>query len=207
MPSSYHSFYTDGIVATSVLARGRRPHGGRSGTAETTLVGRPYHLRDRHLLGRRSGLLRVGPRRDQLQHPLRPADTACGSKGHPGRAAGAHARVATGDGHQAARQLHQFANEMDVGDAVVTPTAHGRSASVGIIVGEYEYVDTRPGFRHVRAVRWVTHGIDRHALSTDSHRELSQRPTVSGWPSAREACASAAATPSPRGETLPSLLR
>jgi hypothetical protein len=157
--------------------------------------------------GRRSGLLRVGPRRDQLQHPLRPADTACGSKGHPGRAAGAHARVATGDGHQAARQLHQFANEMDVGDAVVTPTAHGRSASVGIIVGEYEYVDTRPGFRHVRAVRWVTHGIDRHALSTDSHRELPQRPTVLGWPSAREACASAAATPSPRGETLPSLLR
>jgi predicted Mrr-cat superfamily restriction endonuclease len=83
-----------------------------------------------------------------------------------------------GTATMAARQLHQVANEMDIGDAVVTPTAHGRSASVGIIVGEYDYVDGRPGFRHVRAVRWVAHRIDRHALSTDSHRELSQRPTV-----------------------------
>lgn len=85
-----------------------------------------------------------------------------------------------GTATMAARQLHQFANEMEIGDVVVTPTAHGRSASVGVITGDYEWVDTRPRFRHVRAVRWMAHEIDRRALSPEAHRERSQRPT--GFP-------------------------
>ena len=78
----------------------------------------------------------------------------------------------------AARQLHQFANEMGIGDLVVTSTDDGRRASGGVIEGEYQWTDGRPRFRHTRSARWLVRDVDRHSLSPDTHRELSQRPTV-----------------------------
>lgn len=56
-----------------------------------------------------------------------------------------------------AGMLYRFANEISVGDAVITPDGETRELLLGEVTGRYEYRDPAPvgGFHHVRAVQWA----------------------------------------------------
>lgn len=72
-----------------------------------------------------------------------------------GHAVGRHdVNPARARGHAA--MLYRFANELGVGDLVLTPDAEDATVLVGRIVGDYEYRDEVPvaGHQHVRRVAW-----------------------------------------------------
>lgn len=55
-------------------------------------------------------------------------------------------------------QVFRFANEIEVGDWVLTPDGGTRELLIGLVTGEYEYHSTPdiPGFHHVRRIEWNT---------------------------------------------------
>jgi restriction system protein len=76
-------------------------------------------------------------------------------------------------GHAA--MLFRFANEIHVGDLVVTPDAENATVLVGRVVGGYEYRHAVPipGHRHVRRVAWfgrMSRGRAVEASTTSDRR-------------------------------------
>ena len=53
---------------------------------------------------------------------------------------------------------HQFANEMRPGDRVIAKRGRSVVLGHGVITSEYEFHEMRPGFKHVRQVRWERTG-------------------------------------------------
>lgn len=53
---------------------------------------------------------------------------------------------------------HQFANEMRLGDRVIAKRGRSVVLGHGVITSEYEFHEMRPGFKHVRQVRWERTG-------------------------------------------------
>lgn len=90
-------------------------------------------------------------------------------------------------GHAA--MLYRFANELHVGDFVLTPNAEDASVLVGRIVGEYEYRDDPPipGDQHVRRVEWFGR-LSRAELGNQVRRAIGA-PMAVYKPGAQEAVA------------------
>ena len=81
----------------------------------------------------------------------------------------------------AARQLWLFANEIEVGDLILTPrTRPGMLAAVGRVTGNYAFrPDLRDGGLHTRAVQWDAVDIPRRNFGDDYRPILGRRTTVS----------------------------
>ena len=81
----------------------------------------------------------------------------------------------------AARQLWLFANEIAVGDLILTPRSRpNRLAAVGRVTGDYAFrPDLRDGGLHTRAVQWDAVAIPRRNFGDDYRPILGRRPTVS----------------------------
>jgi predicted Mrr-cat superfamily restriction endonuclease len=67
----------------------------------------------------------------------------------------------------------RFANEMQVGDIVVTPHAEERRVFFGEVTGEYVFDDAGPipALPHTRAVRWLG-DVARDAIPAERRKEL-----------------------------------
>jgi len=91
-------------------------------------------------------------------------------------------------GHAA--MLYRFANELQLGDVVLTPVAGDASVLVGRIIGAYEYhEDGIDGHRHVRRVEWLGR-VERVDLSKQA-RQAMGAPMAVFKPGAQEAVAQA----------------
>lgn len=79
----------------------------------------------------------------------------------------------------AASQLYRFAREFKVGDRVVTYDSGGRSYLCGIIVGEYEFLETavEEEFENRRLVDWK-HETSRDRLSSSAKSSLGAISTI-----------------------------
>jgi MoxR-like ATPase len=51
--------------------------------------------------------------------------------------------------------LYQFANEMRLNDFVVAKSGRSKLLGIGRITGEYEFVESRSEFKHVRKIEWI----------------------------------------------------
>ena len=78
-----------------------------------------------------------------------------------------------------AGMLYSFANEMEVGDIIVTPDGGTRELLFGEVAGPYEYRETPAvsNFRHVREVEWLGR-CSRDELPQKVLRSLSVPRTV-----------------------------
>ena len=87
--------------------------------------------------------------------------------------------------------LYRFANEMHVGDLVLTPDAADASVLVGRIAGDYEYRDETPipDHQHVRRVEWLGR-VERDELSRQARQAIGA-PIAVFKPGAQEAVAEA----------------
>lgn len=92
-------------------------------------------------------------------------------------------------GHAA--MLYRFANEMHVGDLVLTPDATDASVLVGRVAGDYEYRDEAPipNQKHIRHVEWFGR-IERDDLSRQARQAIGA-PMAVFKPGAQEAVAKA----------------
>ena len=81
----------------------------------------------------------------------------------------------------AARQLWLFANEIEVGDMILTPrTRPDMLAAVGRVTGDYAFrPDLLAGGLHTRTVQWEAVDIQRKDFGDDYRPILGRRPTVS----------------------------
>lgn len=100
------------------------------------------------------------------------------------------------------RLLEQFADEVAIGDLIVTPHLASRTVYIGEIVGPYEYRDPSPvaGYPHLRPVRWIT-SLDRDtAIPADRLPHIDRRSAFyalsdAGWWAARAANGDTGAVP------------
>lgn len=100
------------------------------------------------------------------------------------------------------RLLEQFADEVAIGDLIVTPHLASRSVYIGEIVGPYKCRDPSPvaGYPHLRPVRWIT-SLDRDtAIPADRLPQIDRRPTFytlpdAGWWAAQAASGDTGAAP------------
>lgn len=84
------------------------------------------------------------------------------------------------------RLLEQFADEIAIGDLIVTPHLASRLVYIGEIIGPYEYRNPSPvaGYPHLRRVRWIT-ALDRDtAIPADRLPQIDRRPTFYALPDA-----------------------
>jgi hypothetical protein len=76
-----------------------------------------------------------------------------------------------------AEMLHQYVNDLQVGDIVVTP--HDRDGLVyfGEVTGEYRFDESSPvpDLRHLRDVRWLG-SMDRDRLPPDRLKQIDRPP-------------------------------
>ena len=83
-------------------------------------------------------------------------------------------------------QLDRFVNEMRAGDYLIMPRKGGTIA-VGIVAGEddpevkggYHFrSEAKPGYQHVRGVKWCVDDIPRSHLADDLRNSYSDRKSV-----------------------------
>ncbi|MDE7299648.1 MAG: restriction endonuclease, partial [Lachnospiraceae bacterium] len=67
--------------------------------------------------------------------------------------------------------LYRFIHEVQIGDYVVFPSKSNRMINIGIVEGEYQYVDSAQQYVQQRAVKWVKH-IPRTAFSQGALYEV-----------------------------------
>ena len=78
-----------------------------------------------------------------------------------------------------AGMLYRFANEIEVGDIIITPDSRTRELLFGEVVGPYEYRRTPAvsDFQHVRKVGWLGR-CPRDDLPEETLSSLGSRQTV-----------------------------
>jgi len=76
-------------------------------------------------------------------------------------------------------RLEWFANEMSVGDLVVTPDAANHQVWFAHVASDYRFEADPPvnGYFHVRDAEWIG-AMDRDLLPEDRRVEASRRPTI-----------------------------
>ena len=70
-----------------------------------------------------------------------------------------------------AGMLFRFAHEMQIGDYVVFPSKFNREINIGIVEGEYTYVDSNSEYVQRRKVKWLKH-LPRTAFSQGALYEV-----------------------------------
>jgi predicted Mrr-cat superfamily restriction endonuclease len=87
--------------------------------------------------------------------------------------------------------LYRFANEMQIGNLVLTPDAEAMTVLVGRIASDYEYRNKPPipDHQHVRRVEWLGR-VRRDDLSRQARQAIGA-PMAVFKPGAQEAVAQA----------------
>ena len=70
-----------------------------------------------------------------------------------------------------AGMLFRFAHEMQIGDYVVFPSKFNREINIGIVEGDYTYVDSNSEYVQRRKVKWLKH-LPRTAFSQGALYEV-----------------------------------
>ena len=73
-----------------------------------------------------------------------------------------------------AGMLYRFCHEVGIGDYIIYPSKTDRKINIGVVVGEYRYVDSAHEYVHQREVRWLTH-LPRTAFSQGALYEVDRR--------------------------------
>ncbi|SFE61260.1 restriction system protein [Actinopolyspora alba] len=76
-------------------------------------------------------------------------------------------------------QLWRILSEIEIGDLVVLPMKTSSKVAIGKIYGSYYYdAEREPGFRHLRAVKWIRTEISRTAIQQDLLDSMGSLMTV-----------------------------
>lgn len=76
-------------------------------------------------------------------------------------------------------QLWKFANEIKVGDLIVTPNKSSPVVAIGEVKGEYEYKEDSPNAKHRRAIEWKITAIPRSEFPLEILRAIGVQLAVS----------------------------
>lgn len=70
------------------------------------------------------------------------------------------------------RILSAFIYDMKVGDVVMSCYSNQTIDAIGIVTGDYEYVDSYSEFKRVRKVNWILKGINENIISLNDGKTL-----------------------------------
>lgn len=68
--------------------------------------------------------------------------------------------------------LDAFINKMKVGDIVMSCYSASTIDAIGVVAGDYEYVDTYKEYKRVRKVNWLLKGINENIVSMNEGKTL-----------------------------------
>ena len=68
--------------------------------------------------------------------------------------------------------LDAFINKMKVGDIVMSCYSNRTIDAIGVVTGEYEYVDTYKTMKRVRKVNWLVKGIDENIVEMNDGKTM-----------------------------------
>lgn len=68
--------------------------------------------------------------------------------------------------------LDAFINKMKIGDIVMSCYSNRTIDAVGVVTGDYEYVDSFPHLKRVRKVNWILKGINENIVDMNDGKTL-----------------------------------
>lgn len=77
--------------------------------------------------------------------------------------------IYNGEGKQI---LDAFINKMKEGDIVMSCFSNQTIDAVGVVTGDYEYLDSLPDYKRVRRVNWILKGINENIVDMNDGKTL-----------------------------------
>ena len=77
--------------------------------------------------------------------------------------------IYNGEGKQI---LDAFINKMKEGDIVMSCYSNQTIDAVGVVTGDYEYIDSLPNYKRIRRVNWILKGINENIVEINDGKTL-----------------------------------